>query len=181
MKIYLDMDEVVINSIETVVKILNKKYGTNAKKEDITTWNFSNVFHNETDESIEKIFNSPQFFEMVKFKDGAKEFMMNNQANITIVTKGSELNLVQKGEWLEKNGLGDIKFIGLPLNKSKGCINMSGGIFIDDVSKNLLESNANIKILFENNPYNICEWNKDWEELRIYDFDMINLIGVLLI
>ncbi|MEG1798529.1 MAG: hypothetical protein RR262_18825, partial [Clostridium sp.] len=103
MKIYLDMDEVMIGSIETVVKILNKKYGMNAKKEDITSWNFSNIFKDETNESIEEIFNSPQFFEVVKFKDGAKEFILENIDDITVITKGGELNLVQKGEWLEDN------------------------------------------------------------------------------
>ncbi|MEG1353725.1 MAG: hypothetical protein RR255_00380 [Bacilli bacterium] len=170
MKIYLDMDEVMIGSIETVVKILNKKYGMNAKKEDITSWNFSNIFKDETNESIEEIFNSPQFFEVVKFKDGAKEFILENIDDITVITKGGELNLVQKGEWLEDNGLGDIKFIGLPLNKSKSCIDMKNNLFIDDASKNLKESNASIKILFENNPYNICEWNKDWNGLRVINF-----------
>ena len=50
----------------------------------------------------------------------------------------------------------------LKTHKDKSCVDMSGGIFIDDSSNNLITSNADIKFCFGKE----YPWNKDWTGIR---------------
>ena len=71
---------------------------------------------------------------------------------------------------MENQGFGDVPFIGMPFNISKSIINMDG-LFIDDNTKNLLESNAPYKIQFlEYNDHmnDKREWTKDWHGFKMY-------------
>jgi hypothetical protein len=48
---------------------------------------------------------------------------------------------------------------------------MKHGIFVDDVEKNLMSSNAKKKVLFENTPN--TEWNRNWCGNRIQTWEEI--------
>lgn len=180
--IYIDFDEVLVNSIQANLDILNKKYNTNFKPQDVKTWNFRDCFPQLDDDEIEEVFNNPSFFDLLEWKDGARDFLdwygdledLLHVNKITLVTKGNKENLSLKTDWLEEQGYHWLSYIGLPLNKSKSSIDMGDGILIDDNQDNLNESNARIKILYENYPN--TEWNKDWLGLRVRGFKELNYL-----
>ena len=80
--------------------------------------------------------------------------------------KGNIRNLELKGCLFEECGLNKVKYIGLPLNKSKGCVDMTNALFIDDCTKNLNETNAKVKILFREFE-NDAEWQLGWNGLEM--------------
>lgn len=116
MYVYLDVDETLTNSIKAVLTVLNKRYNTNYKAYQVTTWNFTNLFPDMTNEEIEEIFNSDDFFKNLKFKPYAKKWLKQQHElnNVTLVTHGSQINLQKKKKWFEQQGFKNINFIGLP-------------------------------------------------------------------
>ncbi len=50
--------------------------------------------------------------------------------------------------------------------KDKSCIDMSGGILIDDEQRYLDNSNANMKVCFGDK----YEWNEDWNGKRCFNW-----------
>ena len=173
MYIYCDIDETLWDSIDAVLITLNRRYNTNYKSNDVTTWNFNNLYPNMTDEEIEAIFDSDEFFTNVKFKKDAEDWLRKEYENnnITLITKGNKINLIKKQKWFNEHGFENIPFIGLENHESKGSVDMTGCMFLDDCKKNLDESNAEYKILFENNPRG--EWLQGWTGLRTKSFKPI--------
>jgi len=166
--IFLDVDGVVIDSVRAIVRILNRKYGTKCKSSDIISWNFSQVKSNLTDKEIEDIFNDDSFFDIVMFYDGVLDFIRRYKDKIIFLTKGGIENISGKHDLFNDNEvreiIGNIPLIGLPLNISKGYINMKykgRSLFIDDCSQNLIDSNADIKILYREYNNN-ADWQQDW-------------------
>ena len=169
-RIYIDVDGVIWHSYQAVCDVMNKRFNTNVNGNDILSWNFKELGLDLTDEDIDCIFGDYYFFKCVKWINGAFEFILNHKDNITIVTKGTFLNLSRKMDIFKELNL-DIVMCGLPLNSSKGEINMEGGLLIDDCTNNLNESNATHKIQFleyNDNNNNIREWTKDWKGLKMY-------------
>lgn len=169
-RIYIDVDGVIWHSCQAVCDVMNKRFNTNVNGNDILSWNFKELGLDLTDEDIDCIFGDYYFFKCVKWVNGAFEFILNHKDNITIVTKGTFLNLSRKMDIFKELDL-DIVMCGLPLNSSKGEINMEGGLLIDDCTSNLNESNATHKIQFleyRDNKNNIREWTKDWKGLKMY-------------
>lgn len=85
-------------------------------------------------------------------------------ADITVVSAGSTANLGLKEEWLTHN-LPYVSFIGVNFDngESKDNVDMSGGVFIDDLAENLNISNADMKICFGDE----YPWNKEWNGIRM--------------
>ena len=162
--IFLDVDGVVIDSVRAMCKLLNEKYNTNCKPIDITSWNFQNVKSDLTSEEIEDLFNNDEFFNIVLFYDKVFNFINKYRNKIIFLTKGNQRNILQKRNMFDRYGLNNIPLIGLPLNISKGYINMGyngRSLFIDDCSQNLIDSNADVKIMMKE--YDGCEWQRNWD------------------
>lgn len=162
-KIYLDADGVLLQSIKAMVELIKDKHNLDLKPHEVIDWNFH---HSLSSKQIEELFSDERFFDIVEFYDGVLEFIKQHIDKITIVTKGQPRNLELKGLLFAKHGLGNMKYIGLPLNKSKGCVDMSKGLFIDDCVNNLDESNAKIKILFREYE-NDASWQLGWNGLEM--------------
>ena len=87
---------------------------------------------------------------------------LKHDYQLIIATIGTPINLSNKAIYLKQNlpfiqdyillYNGDIKM-------DKSLIDMSGGIFIDDIPSNLRSTNADKKIQFGE----IFPWNNDWE------------------
>lgn len=162
---FLDMDGVILQSNKAMITLLNKKYGGNYTVEDVKLWNFV-CCYKTTSEEIEWLFSTREFFDIVEPYIGVIDFMKKYRDKIIIVTKGSIESINQKRIWLDLNGFEDIKMIGLPLNISKYYINMEDGLFIDDITKNLVEATtAKYSIMFEEFPNR--EWNQNWDGLKM--------------
>jgi hypothetical protein len=167
--IFLDVDGVVIDSVGAIVRILNGKYGTKCKSSDITSWNFNEIKSDLTSEEIEDIFNDEEFFNIVLFYDGVFNFIGKYRNKIIFLTKGNHENISHKNILFNSVGLSDVPLIGLPLSISKGWINMrrkGKSLFIDDCSQNLIDSNADIKIMMKEHE-NDAEWQIGWNGLKM--------------
>ena len=176
--IFLDIDGVIFHSCQAMIDILNERYGGNFDGSDVTSWNFQCCYPNMTSEEIEDTFNDPKFFDIVKPIDGALEFMDRYRDKIILVTKASAENYAHKRKWFDDRGFKDITMIALPLNVSKGFIDMQNcvglygySVFIDDSTNNLQETNADYDIMFkEYNDKKEREWQKDWNGLVMYQW-----------
>ena len=176
--IYLDWDGVITHSVKAIVDILNKKHNTNINPQDIVSWNFKEADPTLTDEEMEWLFTTKEFFFELEYIDGVIDFMKRHRNNIIIVTKSRTENYLGKIHMLKRIGLDDIPIIPIPLNMSKSIIDMyyhnldnylDYSLFIDDSTNNLLESSASFKIQFrEYNDDKEREWQKDWNGYVMY-------------
>jgi uncharacterized HAD superfamily protein len=172
-KIFLDIDGVIFHSCQAMIDILNERYDGNFDGSDVTSWNFQCCYRGMTSEEIESMFNNGLFFKVVKPIDGALEFMDRYRDKIILVTKANIENYALKRKWFDDRGFKDIPMIALPLNVSKGFINMNNiyeySLFIDDSTQNLIDCNADYKVQMRE----YCddkerEWQKGWNGLVMY-------------
>lgn len=169
--IYLDMDGVLIHSCQAICDMINERKGTNFTGDEVLSWNFHEICPNLTDSDVEKLFADLTFFKYIKWIDGALDFIEQYKDCIRIVTKGTSTNLHYKEHFLKKYNIDPHNLLGLSLNVSKSCIDMSSGLFIDDCTDNLNDSNAKYKIMFkEYNDNQEREWQKDWNGLVMYNW-----------
>lgn len=168
---FIDVDGVIIHSVKATTNILNKKYNMNIKPQDIKSWNFIDKYPMMTEEEIEWIFTTNEFFDNVEFIKGAKKFMLKHSKDVILITKGQRENIKQKRIMLDLNGLEDIELIGIPLYETKDIINMKSGVFIDDTTKNLNEvTTADYKVLFKEYD-NYTEWSEGWNGNVMYSWE----------
>ena len=168
--IYLDVDGVLIHSCQAVCDILNEDKDTNFTGDQVLSWNFKEICPDLTDSDIELLFADDRFFKYVQWIKGAREFIERHENNITIVTKGTYLNILRKILFFNRHNI-FVPIEGLSLNTSKNEIDMSNGIFIDDCAKNLRESNAKYKVQFleYNDGLNEQrEWIKGFNGYKMY-------------
>ena len=176
--IFLDIDGVIFHSCQAMIDILNERYGGNFDGSDVTSWNFQCCYPNMTSEEIEDTFNDPKFFDIVEPIDGALKFVDRYRDKIILVTKANIENYAHKRKWFDDRNFADIPIIALPLNVSKGFIDMQNctgfynySLFIDDSTNNLQETNADYNIMFkEYNDQKEREWQKGWDGLVMYQW-----------
>ena len=173
--LFIDIDGVIFASCDSIIQILNERYGGNFDGSDVTSWNFQCCYPNMTSEEIEDTFNDPKFFDIVKPIDGALKFMDRYKDKIILVTKANFENYAHKRKWFDNRNFADIPIIALPLNVSKGFINMDNideySLFIDDSTQNLIDSNADFRVQFrEFNDQKEREWQKGWGGLVMYQW-----------
>ena len=173
----IDFDEVMVETIDALVSIINEDYNLNVNSKDVKKWDFDDVFPNVPKNIIYKVFEDKRFFKRLKFKPNLIETLkkINKKYPIIIVTLGSYENLLLKRDFI-KNKINSegikTKFIGLISGiEDKSKVNLNNLLFIDDHEQNLEVSNATIKILFENRKD--AEWNKNWKGKRIKNISEI--------
>lgn len=164
LNIYMDFDDVTVQSKRRIVEMINEDYNTNYSHLDIKTWSFKEI--KEVPKStINGYFSSKRFFEGVKFYKGAKEglLFLSNYFNIIITSAGSESNLLHKEEFCKLH-FPNIEFKGVLMtpesNFHAGKSFIKDGIIVDDNKHNLDNCEANCKINFI--PYGIksdYSWN----------------------
>ena len=167
--IFLDLDGVVIQSVKAMCELFNMIYDIHLEPIQITSWNFNEYKSDMTADEVESLFENPKFFDLVKVYDGVLEFINRHRDKIIFLSKGTTLNGTRKREYFDELGLADIPLIMLPLNVSKGYINMGyngRSLFIDDCTQNLIDSNADIKILFKEYENN-ATWQLNWNGLKM--------------
>jgi 5'(3')-deoxyribonucleotidase len=177
----VDYDGTIVNSIAAIVGIYNEDFWfyddyTPIGWWMIETWDFTEL-KCASKEYIDTYFNQPRFFNTVKFIPHADDVLkkLSEYFQIVVVSSGHKPNLKGKEEWLSNN-LPYAEFIGVDIDKyeDKSHLNLSDGIFIDDVARNLETSNANIKICFGDE----YPWNKNWDGRRCANWnDVWDMIG----
>lgn len=148
--IYLDIDGVIFDTVQTCLNILNKRYNTYFEKEQVKDYGFKDCFPNIDRKEIDDLFLSEEFFNNLILIKDAIYFLEKYRNRIVLFTKGEDKNIELKRKYFDLIGFSDIKIIGIPLNKSKGDYDLSDSlIFCDDVAINLKETNAPMKVLFQ--------------------------------
>jgi hypothetical protein len=171
-KFFIDFDSTITHSLKSFCLTYNQIYHThpNFKPADYTKVNQYDlkdecpIVNNPLDIFQEKaFFNNLEFINENTYKVLRE---LNEKYHLTIITLGTPKNIAMKTQWLEDN----LSFIDNYLfitNKNckvdKSIVNMFGdSIFLDDMSKNLISSNAQTKVLF-GKKYSWNEsWNEDW-------------------
>ena len=186
MNIYLDFDDTITDSVQNLVRIVNKRYDKRVRWNDIGEWDFSDVYPDMPHKDIVKVFGEQEFFDTLYAKEYAILALhkLSKRNDIFIVSKCDDTASKRKYEWIKSHlhdtGI-DVEFTAIPLNSSKGLVDMSGGIFVDDNVRFLKETNAKYKILFNN--HRKFDAEQDWKGLEVdnwYDlYDvMADIIGI---
>lgn len=170
MKIYLDFDDTIAKSLPAIVKIVNQRYNKDVRAEDIGQWNFKDVYPDIPQHEIIEIFSQPEFFKILQPKENCipvlHKFCKRNE--LIVVSKVNHAGLFNKDAWIKDTlrdiGI-DIGFVGVPLGGSKGQIDMSDAIMVDDNVRFLNETNAKYKILFDNNTK--FHLGQEWDGIRV--------------
>lgn len=169
-RVYLDVDGVLTKSNDAMCALLNKKYNKSHKGIEVLDWNYTNLYPTNSDE-VEALFETKELFDNLELIDNAESYLKQYRNKITIVTKGGAENYLRKRLLFNKKGFEDIPIIRIPLDVSKAVIDMSDGLFIDDCTSNLNESNAKYKVMFmEYNDGKEREWQKGWKGERLYAY-----------
>ena len=158
--IYLDFDSTLVNSTRRLTEILNDIYSTNVDWKDIKEYNCQDQFKTVTVDEIEAIFDREDFFQGLEVFDNAFQVMKmyEDVFDWRIVTIGTSTNLRNKQRWCQQNI--PIKFVFHGIEQKgmgKACVDMSGGIIIDDHIDNIRSSNADYKLLYRGGIP--TEWN----------------------
>lgn len=170
-KIGIDIDEVVVNFIETFLKYSNLKYNTQSLFEDVTTYNLWECgLFNSKEESIKRIceFQNSDYFDKIDFIDGAKKGI-ENIADIYdiyfITSRPNEIKDKTKSFFYSNFPKNRYKFIFSGeiyggKTKSKICDELGIKVMVEDNSDYALDcAKRNIKTFLLDKP-----WNRNHEE-----------------
>lgn len=162
-KIYWDVDDVILNTTDVMVELINNKYRipNNLEpktREQCKDWEFKGIWRPLTKEQQNELFESNEFWDMItikpEFYNIVKSGVLDKYDNI-FVTKGSVYNLFRKKELLYdevdiKDVFKDFGYIGIANDEDKSVVDMTDGIQIDDNYSNFKNTKAKIKILIKN-------------------------------
>ena len=159
-KLFIDADDTILESSKAFIDIVNQQDNINPPKtyEELRDWKYRSLFPYMTNERIFEIYDSEEFFNIVKVNLDFENFYLKHENDFewNIVTKGHKSNIEHKQKYFKKH-LPKAKVIGCRFNSIEGQsfdkshIDMDYGIQIDNRTDCLIGSNANIKILFKNN------------------------------
>jgi len=159
--IFLDVDDVIFNSSEVVLSILNKKYNLHKTDADIKDWSYNSIYRGMTRMMVEEIFESDDFWSQIKIREEfinsiLKDDRIRKGYNWAFVTQGNNNNLLKKVVFFlnqpeeYKEYFDSVEFYGIGLNESKNKVDMINGIQVDDNFEKLSNTNAALKVLLKN-------------------------------
>lgn len=177
-KIYIDIDDVLINTSEVVIELLNLTYDLNPPKTiyDLKDWEYRSIYRYRDYNLIERFWETEDFFYQVQISPQFIELYQQTKDKVEWIffTTGTEKNLELKRKYFSK-WYPENEIITIPLYTNKHTYDLSDGIQIDDKYSNLC-SNAQLKILLTNEheaDYNKVLYSHDdlyvcdnWDQLK---------------
>lgn len=180
MKIYVDFDNTIVDSVAAFVTRYNQLNGTKYQKESVVKYDFSNLITNIAEEELVRGFHSNFFFNELSLYENVKESLVrlkHNGAELILITRGTLTNIQKKIEWLDKHHwIKDLfsDFIFLTSTQDVLKIDMSQSILIDDLRVNHLNCNAKYKYCYKD------QVGRDWYPIPddgVHIFTSWNLIA----
>lgn len=186
MRIGIDLDEIVADTMPAIVNFHNEKYGTDLKKNHFHSYRFWEVWGGTRDEAIKKIYEFSETDHFVKINPVAGSLnaikkLKENGHELFVIT-GRQNEIIKKTEeWIEKHfpevfsGIhfaNSYGFTGQPLKKSAICSQLNIEIMIEDDidhAKDLAE--AGIRVFLFDQPWNQNDLEKDVE--RVFSWEEI--------
>jgi len=168
MKIGVDLDNVLSQSMPALIEFHNKNYGTNQKLEDFKTANFEEAWGGSLEQAIQKIdkFHKTYGFKNLKPIEGAKEVLEKLKKNneLYIITARTDDIKKDTEDWIElyfPNIFSKIYFTNQfsmgnkSIPKKKVCDDLGIDVFIEDNITNVLEcTSPNRKVYLFDYPWN---------------------------
>lgn len=157
-------------------QLLAEDYST--KLSDLRSWDLTDICPKWNKETINSLFSSPFFFNVLQPIEGMIELMEELHSRghkIIICTCHESEGIPLKDKWIQKNIPFVDEVIYIRLKDKLGKANVTGDIIIDDSLDALNSSKVKYKICFGNYAY-----NQDWDGLKADNSeilgDRINLI-----
>lgn len=162
--IFLDVDDVLLDSSVAVVNILNQRYGLNKTADECYDWGYRSIYRGLAKEEVSDIYESEEFWSTVKLNKTIMKVLEDSendengiwqQYNWILLTKGTDESLQKKLEYLnaipffQRNG-SKWGYYGLSHGEKKESVHMLGRIQIDDNYSFLNRTDADLKILVKN-------------------------------
>ena len=165
-KILIDIDDTMLKSSEEIIRQLNNKNGTSKTIDDLIDYRYRSIDNNVTQEEINRMYASDEFFDNVTFNDGAIDFVIKYSKifDIIFVSYGTEENLLKKvlflNQMTQQYNLDNVYFISCENGKAnkREVLLDNTYLAIDNHSGHLSDLNAPKKILLKN--YKEVDWNK---------------------
>lgn len=166
-KLFVDLDNTYLNTMKQIVNMYNSDYCyysgyKEVKWQQIKSWSFKECHLIDDKSEVNKYFTQKRFFDGVESMPDAEMALvrLTEFYEIIFVSMGAQPNLKGKEKYVLQLPF-DADFIGCDWNyyTDKSHIDMSNGIFIDDMTRYLTTSNAAVKICFGKS----FDWNKDWK------------------
>lgn len=152
MRILIDFDCTIADSLSAIVQAINKEFGIDIKVDYSCQWDFQGCIPSKYRDRALQLFNEQIFYDNLEFINNAKDVMerLNEKHEIIIVTKHDAGGIPLKDKWIKKNLPFVHRVVYLNQNSyDKSMIN--GDIIIDDKVECLLGGNLEdrkVRILF---------------------------------
>lgn len=147
--IFMDVDDVIIDTHQTIIDILNSRFDLGFTIEDVKEWGFDRILERlntaiKSDSQLERqiteegyhkpltveyiihIFDSEEFWDRVWFQTNAMSVLnhLSRRYDIIFISQGTNSNLVQKEQWLSLFVLCDFEFLKVGYFESKSTVIM---------------------------------------------------------
>lgn len=187
LKIGIDIDEVVVETIKPFLNFFNNERKTNFKFEDFKSYNWWEILPITKEEAFSlSDFFFESHFEDIPFVEGAKEFIekISESLEIVFITSRREKIKQKTRDFLKDNffGLGYSLFFSSEWDKEsekdKGdiCVGEGIGILVEDNGEHSLNyAERGIKVLLFDKPWNqkieheniirVYSWKEIYEEI----------------
>lgn len=184
MRIGIDFDDVVADSMGVVIDLQNKKYGTSYKREDATSFNLENIWGGTKEEWQAKLdeFLSAKHHNSLNPMAGvipAMDALKKMGHELYIVTGRSESYAVNTDPWIEKHFPDTFKgvhyanhLLDTSERRTKASICKENGIevIIEDHMRTATEcAVAGIRALLLDQPWNQGELQPGVERVRSWE------------
>lgn len=137
--ILIDMDDVLENLSSAWVNMLNKRYGTRVKREDLTDWDMSQFFPELTPDQVYGVLQDEELWETVEPLPGAVDgvrWLIEQGHDVYVVTSSYYKTIRPKVDLVLKKYFPFIKDDKLIIASTKQMI--KGDVLIDDGVHNLI-------------------------------------------
>lgn len=147
--VLVDMDDVLCNTLETLILFLNTKYGTEVRLEDATEWELGNLFPALSSKQIYEPLTTQAFWDCVNPTPEARTYIerIQNEGNdVYVLTASHPSTIRMKYESVLKHFFPSLEWKNVIVCSSKHLVH--GDVLIDDYINNLNKS-VGCNILFE--------------------------------
>jgi uncharacterized HAD superfamily protein len=179
MKIAIDVDEVLAEQLDSLVKFYEEETGQYVSKEEFFSYNWADVWKISLEEAIEwdRKFKESPYFENISVVEGAKEAIqkLKDEHEIYVVTS-RPIEFKQKTvEWLWNHfGIDESRiFLSGDFHRTQGktkeqiCSDLGISVIIDDRGDfGLNYARVGMKVLMPDKP-----WNQEFEHENLIRCD----------
>lgn len=162
------MDDVIINSSETIINILNKKYNVNKTYKDLKDLNYKSLYHNLSRDDLFEIYNSDDYWKNVKIYQNFLNLYekYKNKYHFIILNNNEHHNFIKAKEFIENNTDIQLKIYFEDNSKFYGDFYISGN---SSLAQNFKSKNKIVLTNGYKKPWNQCIYNSDIYILNSWD------------